>query len=974
MQKTFVFNGLKIYQKVLLVLVVILPFLIISITYWLINRSIEQSAWVINQQQGTVLSAQVSGPTAKITIFEPNWISNGQVYDKSKSFPGTSLTDYYAPLPIFFQGLDSTPREDIVSYDWDFGDNNSYQGNPNTFSGFNAAHVYEKPGNYIATLKVTDKLGKINTTNSINITVKDRDGRKFWVDANLGNDTWTGLCKEKETTSNCGPWKTATKAFKQMENWQYVSGITPRNYLPGDEIIFKRGQTFEISTSTRITHYRGGYGYIFRADEGNGAKPVIQYTGTGTDHLINQIGYDLGHIAFIDLIFNLRSPKNVSAGGLIYNAGRTRNILLLRVEGNDPKNGFFTLQGSKGTDMTGLFVFDSKIKNNAIYSNSNTLGYYYGSNLAIINSTFDLAGNHVAYLAQVDKGVISGSTFSRPAYGRTALRLSQKSNNVQISNNKFLGWIDPNSCSSLGVSETCAHNGQGKNYNYQLVSLAPNDSTFQDINNIIFERNILTNCQNCLNIADANNITIKNNIIFTPDKTPTSRIEIGAAGSINHSIPSRNIYIYGNTIVSGGTTNSNSETALIKIIDFVSSTPARPEYGSGHSNINIMNNILAYSEGSSGRFLRVSKLESLIPIKSDRNLYYLPVSSSLKAFQIGYCQLIGGKWDCLNRKLLSINEWQNLNGKEVNSLLANPRLTSWPILISHQPGQPVSLDQAINEANSIALSVKPAFSSQALNFTINKYDHYLYNDFTGKIRPYNGALDLGAYQITANVINNETVTTTGAIKLDIIPEVLVEWNLNIKTSNYFPEMIKGNHAYCQGSCPNLNNDGLFFDNTSGYLKSTTTLESGSAKGFTVTIFGNAQDRSLYNSLGLISTQSNASTQGFRFLYRDYGKDDRLYLNIGGKNDYGIISSSTCYNAWCHYAFTYSPEGTAKIYLNGKIIKTITGLTPNLYIKDKINIGKTININNEKFKGLIKQAKIFNKVLSEEEILKLSQNP
>lgn len=54
-------------------------------------------------------------------------------------------------------GPGNTPLN--VKYDWDFGDP---KGKYNTLSGFNAAHVYEQPGKYVVTLRITDSRGAVH--------------------------------------------------------------------------------------------------------------------------------------------------------------------------------------------------------------------------------------------------------------------------------------------------------------------------------------------------------------------------------------------------------------------------------------------------------------------------------------------------------------------------------------------------------------------------------------------------------------------------------------------------------------------------------------------------------------------------------------------------------------------------------------------------------------------------------------------
>ena len=85
----------------------------------------------------------MSDLAAVISVDGPGWFLEAHT-------PGPAgLTNYYAPLPVFFEGWKYTPRDEIVEYEWDFGDLSP------KFYGFNAAHIYETPGTYTVTLKVT---------------------------------------------------------------------------------------------------------------------------------------------------------------------------------------------------------------------------------------------------------------------------------------------------------------------------------------------------------------------------------------------------------------------------------------------------------------------------------------------------------------------------------------------------------------------------------------------------------------------------------------------------------------------------------------------------------------------------------------------------------------------------------------------------------------------------------------------------
>jgi PKD repeat protein len=74
----------------------------------------------------------------------------------------------FGPFTVnFFGNGSSDPDGTIVAYNWDFGD-----GSPSS-SGTNPTHTYLAPGNYTATLTVTDNDG-LTDSDTVNITVDNR--------------------------------------------------------------------------------------------------------------------------------------------------------------------------------------------------------------------------------------------------------------------------------------------------------------------------------------------------------------------------------------------------------------------------------------------------------------------------------------------------------------------------------------------------------------------------------------------------------------------------------------------------------------------------------------------------------------------------------------------------------------------------------------------------------------------------------
>ncbi|MEO6437268.1 MAG: PKD domain-containing protein, partial [Tepidisphaeraceae bacterium] len=122
-------------------------------------------------------------------------------------------------------------------YVWDFGDSGSKY---NVLQGFNAAHLYSKPGTYTVKLTLTNEAGKTDTATTI-VNVQSEGRKKIYV-SNDGSDSNDGLSESRSI-------KSFSKAISKL----------------GDnvEILFKGGQTFDVKQTMNV-HSRnvvvGSYG------------------------------------------------------------------------------------------------------------------------------------------------------------------------------------------------------------------------------------------------------------------------------------------------------------------------------------------------------------------------------------------------------------------------------------------------------------------------------------------------------------------------------------------------------------------------------------------------------------------------------------------------------------------------------------------------------------------------------------------
>jgi PKD repeat protein len=598
---------------------------------------------------------------ASITVDDYTWRDgNHTPIDFGARFPGAGLTKNHAPLPIFFQGWQSTPRENILEYEWDFGD-----GSPR-FYGFNASHVYEIPGIYTAILTVRNSSGTTDT-DTVTVEVLERNGAVYYVDSSLGSDLFDGLAPTAGS-GNRGPWRTADRAFSEM---------TTDLYKSGDSILFNRGQTFELSESGIMPGAWPAWGYMFGA-YGSGAKPVIQYSGADEAIIIHMMSIGFAHVSFVDLDFRFDDYHGHKAGVFFFaQGGGTRNILFLRVDALDLYSDLFVIgQYSIDEIASGTFFVDSSIRNTYIDPEKSVTQFaVWGSRFACLNSKFDLSGNHIGYTS-VDKGVIAGNTFSRPAFGRTALRISGfqgegapwnpelTSNNVQISENSFHGWVDPE---TVGRS----HNGGGTRYNMLLVQLSPNGPWNQIIRDIVFERNVITNAENSIQIGAAENITVRNNIMISND----SSLFASAVSIVDANKPSKNIIISNNTIVARNSQYSGNRYNMGGIVKVLSNaTQVMHPFGySNHQDISIKDNIFHVNGGNQfSRFIYVDEIDEVLPqVESVGNLFFVSEGTQDgQLFQIG-----DAGSDLPTAQYITLSQWQAL-GQDVTGFFADPQFAN----------------------------------------------------------------------------------------------------------------------------------------------------------------------------------------------------------------------------------------------------------------------------------------------------------
>jgi hypothetical protein len=221
-----------------------------------------------------------------------------------------------------------------TNYAWNFGDAGTEY---NQLTGFNAAHVYDKPGTYTITLTVTNEAGLVSTT-SEQVTIAASSRNQIFVDSVNGSDSNAG-------TQNA-PLQSLAAAFAKLGN--------------NSELLLKGGETFYSNAplSTAFTN-------VLIGRYGTGANPTIMRTlGNGLGTILtygNTNGLTIQDITF-DTPFAVGSDaaaNKIGIGG-IYLGGQNiaiRDCTFLNIDDAINENGLPTgvlIQDNSAPLATGI--------------------------------------------------------------------------------------------------------------------------------------------------------------------------------------------------------------------------------------------------------------------------------------------------------------------------------------------------------------------------------------------------------------------------------------------------------------------------------------------------------------------------------------------------------------------------------------------------------------------------------------------
>ena len=418
-----------------------------------------------------------------------------------------------APFAVFFEGTDSTDSQgrkigdsnggdglfgnDLVEYTWDFGPGSEGDVGGRYFSGFNAAHVYETPGQYDVMLTVREEPvpgQSSSASTTLRVDAQAFAGTTYYVSA-AGNDANSG-------TSPTTAWKTYSKALNAIRDNSVVR--------PGDRVLFNRGDVFNYSSGLSL---RSANNVLIGA-HGSGVQPLIQYQGSRGGVSDRPILGGGANLSIVDIRFNCRSSSGALANGPA-NAGRT--LLFLRTDVDHYFGSVFY------ADL--VFIVASTL-DHAYHSNM----FYSGSRLALISSAIgNVTLEHNLYGSVINRGVITGNYWhdSTKSGLRIAPNAAPGSWNVIVSNNRF----ERHGTNAINLKVTSPGSPYGGH-------------------NILIERNHILGSIICKR-DPYSDIFIRNNII----EPPTGRaLELGNGSQGGAPRGFHRLRLYNNTILSSGNT------------------------------------------------------------------------------------------------------------------------------------------------------------------------------------------------------------------------------------------------------------------------------------------------------------------------------------------------------------------------------------------------------------------------------------
>jgi protocatechuate 3,4-dioxygenase beta subunit len=281
--------------------------------------------------------------TVRSSFLEPlesRQLLNGQieVLQGAGTFTTSDVTDLMAGNGVHVRAntsgtiLGSAPEKN--TYEWDFGD--SASGEFNKTPGFSSAHVYDTPGTYTISLKVTDGDTGAVRSDSVDVTIGTDTRTKYYV-SSAGSDSNAG-------TSTSAPLKSLRAAFQKITS-------------PNVEILLNRGDTFKVADDTNYLPLQVNQNNVYIGAYGSSPnKPVVNWMHQGSNATIFKIGTPKHNLTLDGISVTSVAASNPQGGKPDFfscDSNSTSTNVVVRNVDFDHLDTFFH---ANGTGITGVLI------------------------------------------------------------------------------------------------------------------------------------------------------------------------------------------------------------------------------------------------------------------------------------------------------------------------------------------------------------------------------------------------------------------------------------------------------------------------------------------------------------------------------------------------------------------------------------------------------------------------------------------
>ncbi|HTF91352.1 MAG TPA: PKD domain-containing protein [Planctomycetota bacterium] len=394
-------------------------------------------------------------------------------------------------------------------YSWDFGDVAAGTWSVGALSrnkdtGYVAAHVFEQPGAYHVTLRVTTPAG-VNMLYAQDVTVAAFTGTTYYVSSSTGNNSNPG-------TNMASPLAT------------FDAGIAKNG--TNVRILFKRGDTFTTAGARMVTNPGPGIVGAY----GTGADPKIQISsGVGGGAVIVRANdWRISDLDFIGTLVTNSSAVSIGA----YNVPKIQDFLALRVDATNFDAGIEWNEPPNSESHETAGIVDCHLHDLEQY------GLYVGALRLVVlgNRIENITVEHVLRVWHARKSVIAHNYLATPGPSKHAIKLhnAMGSGAPAVKDGEYIQIADNE---IRGISQWS-------------VAIGPQHAAVDErVRNVVFERNRSYNAGVDLMIW-ARNVTVRNNIFdgSTTQAYPTA-VWVGRRGI---EPASDNVKVYNNTVYQAG--------------------------------------------------------------------------------------------------------------------------------------------------------------------------------------------------------------------------------------------------------------------------------------------------------------------------------------------------------------------------------------------------------------------------------------